>query len=280
MVKRNFVICVAVFLVFLLSGTAVLAEGFGTDYTPGANGTLAVQVFYGNGTAANGATVTANMYASNGTKVLDGVSLTYISGSQGIYTYNFVVPSEEGVYLVEYISSNPTGYSSSEVNVSEAAGGGANITSSDIEDIAEGVVGYHISDLEDSTTLGGLLNLNLGGETMTLLIIVIIGLTLFLASFRWKDLLLSYAAALTWLAIGFWWVIEGGPPGFETTQTWGPIITYVPFILSFVVFFRLMNTEIRHEASGKSWIEYGAPPKGATLTRAQEYRRELRRRLR
>ena len=119
---------------------------------------------------------------------------------------------------------------------------------------------------------------------MTLLVIIILGLTLFIASFRWKDILLSTAAALVWGAIGFWWMIAGGPPGFETTAAWGPLITYVPFLLAFVVLLRLMNTEIIHEASGKNekmaWTEWGSsPPARRTLSNYERYKRDLHRRL-
>ena len=110
-------------------------------------------------------------------------------------------------------------------------------------------------------------------------ILIILGLSLFIAAFRWKDILLSYAAALTWMAIGFWWVV-GDITNFGLSESWSRILVFVPFILSFTVLLRLMNTEIRHEASGRSWTESGPTPREETVSRRELYKKELRRRLR
>ena len=110
-------------------------------------------------------------------------------------------------------------------------------------------------------------------------IIVVLGLVLFIAAFRWKDMLLSYSAALTWMAIGFWWII-GDITNFGLTDPWVQILVFIPFILAFTVLFRLMNTEIKMESQGKSWTEMGAPPKEQTADRRLEYRKKLRKRLR
>jgi len=109
-------------------------------------------------------------------------------------------------------------------------------------------------------------------------ILVVLGLVLFIAAFRWKDMLLSYAAALTWMAIGFWWII-GDISNFGLEDPWVQILVFIPFILSFTVLFRLMNTEIRHEAQGKSWTEMGAAPRESNPNRRLEYRDMLRKRI-
>lgn len=107
--------------------------------------------------------------------------------------------------------------------------------------------------------------------------LLVLGLGLFVAAFRWKDILLSYAAALTWMAIGFWWVV-GDITNFGLSESWSRILIFVPFILSFTVLLRLMNTEILMESKGKKWTEWGSTPKEEAPSRRDEYRKELRRR--
>ena len=110
------------------------------------------------------------------------------------------------------------------------------------------------------------------------LTLVGLGLVLFLAAFRWKDLLLSWTAGLTWLAIGFWWAL-GDIENFGLTENWQTILVFIPFLLFFVVMLRLMNTEIVQEADGKRWSTYGQAPKGKAASNYEEYKAELRRRL-
>ena len=109
-------------------------------------------------------------------------------------------------------------------------------------------------------------------------ILVALGLGLFIAAFRWRDMLLSYSAALTWMAIGFWWII-GDLTNFGLSEPWSRILVFVPFVLSFSVLLRLMNVEIRTEAKGKSWTEMGPTPRGEVPNRRSEYRDMLRKRI-
>ena len=107
-----------------------------------------------------------------------------------------------------------------------------------------------------------------------------LGFGLFVAAFRWKDMLLSYAAALTWLAIGFWWIL-GDITNFGIGESWVQILMFIPFILAFTVLLRLMNTEITEEAKGgKSWKSWGQPPKEKKVPRRETYRETLRGRIR
>lgn len=110
-------------------------------------------------------------------------------------------------------------------------------------------------------------------------ILVVLGLVLFIAAFRWKDMLLSYSAALTWMAIGFWWLI-GDITNFGLEDPWVRILVFIPFILAFTVLLRLMNTEILMESKGRKWTEYGATPKEESLNSRELYRKGLRRRIR
>jgi hypothetical protein len=109
--------------------------------------------------------------------------------------------------------------------------------------------------------------------------IIILGLTLFIVAFRWKDILLSYSAALTWMAIGFWWIL-GDITNFGLSEPWVKILVFIPFILSFTVLFRLWNTEITMESKGRKWTEWGATPKEEGPNRREEYRKLLRERRR
>ncbi len=110
-----------------------------------------------------------------------------------------------------------------------------------------------------------------------------LALTLTIASFRWKDLLLSVGTALTWLAIGFWWIL-GGLDNFSINNSWVAILIFIPFIMAFVVLLQLMNYETMQEQRGRegktSWIEHGDKPKLRVTSAYEKYKTELRRRTR
>ena len=130
-----------------------------------------------------------------------------------------------------------------------------------------------------------------GFMSLSFLFLSLVGLAfgLLVIAFRWKDMLLSYAAALTWMAIGFWWIL-GDITNFGLDDSWSKILIFVPFILAFTVLLNLMNTEIRMEARGgqgsrgsqstQSWTERGASPRRREVNRTVEYRKMLRKRLR
>ena len=108
------------------------------------------------------------------------------------------------------------------------------------------------------------------------------GLTV--AAFRWKDILLSYSAALVWLAQGFWWLL-GGITNFGLGSAWVNILVFVPFLMFFVVLLRLMSTEIQYEAEGQGmrtrYTTLGPEPKRKRgPTGYESYAKELRRRTR
>jgi len=108
------------------------------------------------------------------------------------------------------------------------------------------------------------------------------GLTV--AAFKWKDILLSYSAALVWLAQGFWWLL-GGITNFGLGDPWVNILVFVPFLMFFVVLLRLMSTEIQYEAEGQGmrtrYTTLGPEPKRRRgPTSYEAYAVELRRRTR
>ncbi len=94
---------------------------YGTEYASSEPGTIYAQVLYGDGSPANSATTSLTLYKTDGTKVLNSVSMSYIAGSNGIYKYDITAPVDEGVYLADVASTNPTAYGSAEVHVSATA---------------------------------------------------------------------------------------------------------------------------------------------------------------
>ena len=74
---------------------------------------------FSDGSPLNSATVTINIYNPSGTKVVDGASMTYISGSNGIYRYSYTVPSTSGSYLYEVTATqaSKTGYGAANFEV-------------------------------------------------------------------------------------------------------------------------------------------------------------------
>ena len=120
----------------------------------------------------------------------------------------------------------------------------------------------------------------LGGGSM-FIFLGILGLAfgLTVICFKWKEVLLSYAAGLTWLAIGFWWML-GDVTNFGLDDPWGKILVFIPFIMFFVVMLRLMNTEIQMEDKGKRWTEWGSKPVKRLPSNYEAYKQELRSRTR
>ena len=213
-----FEVAIALVLLVLLVPMAGLvgADGgttaFGTEYVPEEDGTIYAQVFNADGSPANGATVTLTLWKSDGTKELDGVSMDYIVGTNGIYKYDFTTPADDGVYIAEVVTSSPTGYGSAEVHVSSEGGGGGvgNVTVSDIWD--EPISGY-----TDTTTFGGILNDILGGGTMPLLFLLgILALGLIIAFFVWHSGVLAYGAAGSFFLLGI--VAMGQSTGANPTE--------------------------------------------------------------
>jgi len=90
-------------------------------YGAGQSAKYYAQVLNADGSPANSASVSITIYNPDGTKYIDGASMTYISGSQGIYEYSLTTPGSEGIYAVELVSSNPTAYASDVIEVIDAA---------------------------------------------------------------------------------------------------------------------------------------------------------------
>lgn len=130
------------------------------------------------------------------------------------------------------------------------------------------------SNLFSSGDTGGFMSLS-----FLFLGLLFLALTLTLACFRWKDILLSYASALVWLAIGFWWLL-GDITNLALADPWSKILVFVPFILFFVVIIRLIGIEVEMERKGQRWREWGSKPPEEMESPGERYKREIRRRWR
>ena len=75
------------------------------------------------GSPLNSATSTINIYNPSGSKIVDGATMTYVSGSNGIYRYAYTVPSVSGSYLYEVIATqgSKSGYGASNFEVKTIA---------------------------------------------------------------------------------------------------------------------------------------------------------------
>ncbi len=117
------------FLVSQTSATISVKPVFGgTVVDQGDAAKIDAQVLSSDGSAANSAAVTLNVYNPSGTKIVTSQSMSYISGSNGIYRYAYTIPSTNGSYLydVTAVSSGITGFGAANFEVRTIA---ADITS-------------------------------------------------------------------------------------------------------------------------------------------------------
>ena len=103
---------------------------WGTEYADDEAGTIYAQVTYGDGTPCNtiaSTDITAMVYKSDGSKIIDGANMTYVDGSNGIYKHDFIGStfSAEGVYIIDVKASSTspsiTAYDSNEIHISKTA---------------------------------------------------------------------------------------------------------------------------------------------------------------
>ena len=128
---------------FATGNTPVSLTAVGaTEYTSGETARLTIQVKDTNGSAINAATATVDIYDPSSTKAVSAATMTYLSGSNGLYYYDYVTSPTLGVYIfdaqAEY--NGETGYTSKTFHVAQFT--------SDITDIKADVT----SILEDTNT--------------------------------------------------------------------------------------------------------------------------------
>jgi len=86
-------------------------------YKPGESGVFYAQVLNGDGTPANAATVKLTVWKSDGSKFLDGVGMSYITGSNGMYKYAFTAPATVERMVADVSSTSPTAYGTEDIYV-------------------------------------------------------------------------------------------------------------------------------------------------------------------
>lgn len=120
-----------------------------TEYTAGETARLTIQVRDADGSAINSATATVDIYNPASTKVVTAASMTYLTGSNGLYYYDYTIPATLGVYIYDAnaVYSGETGYTSHTFHVAQFA--------SDITDIKSDVSAILI---DTSTTLDNKIN--------------------------------------------------------------------------------------------------------------------------
>lgn len=218
-------------IAIVLLGLLVVMPSYtlATEYhTPGENGTIYAHVLYTNGTPANNATLNLTLWRPNGTKELDSVGMSHIAGSNGMYLYNFTTPNTVGVYAVDIVSTNPTGYGTDEVHVSTI-----NLTCSNVTCNISGAAIWNTTatGYTDESTFGGLINNFLGGGNMGLIGMVGLLALLVIVGFWRKNQAIMWIAALTSIGFAFWQ--RSLTPGWGTWDL-HEILFYIGFLLTIV----------------------------------------------
>jgi hypothetical protein len=80
----------------------------GTEYNSGATGISSVQFIISNNPVEDG-NCNITIYYPNGTVFILNGNASYLNGSDGIYSYNFTVPSTVGVYREEFVCRRGSG---------------------------------------------------------------------------------------------------------------------------------------------------------------------------
>jgi hypothetical protein len=120
-----------------------------TEYYAGETGTVTGQfltVNSGNPSPVNDAQCNATIYYPNESIFVSNGNASYIAGSNGMYSYDFTVPSTTGIYRVDFscVKSSKTVYSSSDFHVNSDINGRINRTA-----ISESVWSYGGRSLTD-----------------------------------------------------------------------------------------------------------------------------------
>ena len=205
-----------------------------TEYLqPSENGTIYAHILYANGTPANDATVNLTLWDSNGGKELDNVAMVYVTGSNGLYRYNFTAPNTVGVYAVDIDSTNPTGYGTDEIHVSDINVTIGNFTANSTL-IATAVWSETAAGYTNTSTFGGIINDALGGNMSdNVLLIGIFGICalLMIVAYWRKSQAIMWVTALAWVGFAFWQ--RSLTPGWGTWDI-HEILFYVGFLMTII----------------------------------------------
>ena len=109
--------------------------------------------------------------------------------------------------------------------------------------------------------------------------LVLMALVLTFIQMMRPNILIAFSISMLWFSLSMW-LFFGDSPMLTLAQDWTGILIWVFIMLAFVPWLLQMDTEITNEAKGQKWKSWGAPPKSKTANRTDEYRKNLRGRLR
>lgn len=80
-----------------------------------------------------------------------------------------------------------------------------------------------------------------------------------------KNILIAVCAFLLWFGCAMWLFFTIDPDTGSTilplSENYAQLLSFVFLILMFIPLVLQMDTEIRHEKNGVSWVDYGDKPK-------------------
>lgn len=172
-----------------VNATASLDYGYasyagGTEYSVGETGIVTIQFLRNTGlgsTPLNGGTCYASIYYPNGSLFISNQNAPHLSGSNGLYSYNFTVPSTYGVYRADMNCTQSiwSGHGAGSFHVAEWADtiSKINISLGNVTIDPASIWGYYNRTLTDYNLSGVLMyideinsSLYLGFENLTNLI--------------------------------------------------------------------------------------------------------------
>jgi len=83
-----------------ISQKVMSAHVFGTEYNPGQNGTVFIQLLDDQKHPINDAACYLTAYYPDKSNLYDDVLMTYLTNSDGLYYYDLIIPSQLGVYML------------------------------------------------------------------------------------------------------------------------------------------------------------------------------------
>ncbi|MFH7835236.1 MAG: hypothetical protein QXL51_01395 [Candidatus Aenigmatarchaeota archaeon] len=83
---------------------------FGTEYYPNAKGKIFLQYLDMYGNPINDALCVLDIFNPDNAEYMKGIVMDYIPSSNGLYAYDLIVPSEEGVYPLSAFCVSPSSY--------------------------------------------------------------------------------------------------------------------------------------------------------------------------
>jgi len=99
---------ISTLLAYINSSVSNITDGIkfigGTEYSTGESGLTSVQFLKG-GSPVNTGLCNITAYYPNGTIFINNQAMTYLSGSNGIYSYTFTVPNSIGIYREDFLCS-------------------------------------------------------------------------------------------------------------------------------------------------------------------------------